>query len=102
VKNRVITAVFVAALGLQLLDLHSTLTGLGKTNETNRAILFVSDLIGLNASVVLAKLLSVGALWLLFRAWTRSQGFDAVVLMTLLVICAVSGVVITNNYLRLS
>jgi hypothetical protein len=92
---------FLVQLALQALDLHSTIAQISTRGEMNKAIVAIGSLTGLIPAVVLMKILSVGAVWMLYTQWQKlpkGSVFDLPVVAVFVLLDITLTPIILNNY----
>lgn len=97
-RRRVITILFMTLMGLQVLDMHSTIISMDSRTELNKFIQSIASWIGMTGAVVAAKGIAIAAIAFLMRSWKQSTDLDGPVGLSLAVMCVAYGITVVNNY----
>ena len=101
-KKNIIKNGFWLAIALQVLDWQSSIAAMNHAKESNPAIQWLGQFVGLGPSITLFKLSSILVLWLIYRLYgNQSEVFNSKVLIVVLAILNVSFIcAVFNNYLQ--
>jgi hypothetical protein len=99
--GRLLALSFLARVGLQALDLHSTLTAGPGQIESNKLIQAIATTQWISAptAVLLVKACSTALVAVLFGVWRTSRQLDREFAICLTALLLVYGLVVANNYL---
>lgn len=98
-QEKIVYVLFITLGLLQFIDAHSTLVSIGKRQELNRMILSAANLVGLEWSVVIFKIIDLIVVGILFFCWKRGKAIFAThFFVCLAFLITTYTLVIINNY----
>jgi len=99
IKQKLILGLFVGMALLQILDFHSTVTAHTSKTEVNTFILRLSSYTGFVAAIGIIKIICLGVISIMYKAWRNVNGiYDSEFLCCLSIVTVAYMLVVAQNY----